>query len=237
LQRSFALTALPSGKGGAVLKVLGVIPQIHHFAFPFGVERDDMDRVQMVNNRNMLIASLLLLSLGTMPVYADGAGIEWDILNQEANDLSQRGEYARAVVVAKEALDVAAENVGWQHPDVAISLNNLATLYTDLGNYAEAEPLYKRAMAIREKALGPDHPNVANVLENPAGLYYNLGNYAKAEPLYKRAMAIDEKALGPDHPNVANVLENLAVLYRATNRINLAVPLEQRAAQIRAIER
>jgi len=71
-----------------------------------------MDRVQMVNNRNMLIASLLLLSLGTMPVYADGAGIEWDILNQEVTDLYQQGEYARAVVVAKEAIDVAVENIG-----------------------------------------------------------------------------------------------------------------------------
>ena len=42
---------------------------------PFGVERDDVDRIQMVNNRNMLIASLLLLSLRTMPVYADGQGL------------------------------------------------------------------------------------------------------------------------------------------------------------------
>ena len=69
-------TVLPSGKGGVVLKVLGVVPWRHHFALPFGVERDDMDHVQMVNNRNMLIASLLLLSLGIMPAYADGAGIE-----------------------------------------------------------------------------------------------------------------------------------------------------------------
>jgi len=45
-------------------------------ALPFGVEREKMDRVQMVNNRNMLIASLLLLFLGTTPAYADGAGIE-----------------------------------------------------------------------------------------------------------------------------------------------------------------
>ena len=147
-----------------------------------------MDRVQMVNNRNMLIASLLLLSLGTMHVYADGAGIEWEILNQEVKDLSQQGEYARAVVVAKEAIDVAVENVGWQHPDVATSLNNLASLYTDLGNYAKAEPLFKRALAIDEKTLGPDHPSVATTLSNLASLYKSLGNYAKAEPLYKRAI-------------------------------------------------
>ena len=83
-----------------------------------------------------------------MPAYADGAGIEWDILNQEVVDLYRQGEYARAVVVAKEALDVAVENVGWQHPDVATSLNNLANLYYKLGNYAKVEPLVKRALGI-----------------------------------------------------------------------------------------
>ena len=98
-----------------------------------------MDHVQIVNNRNMLIASLLLLSLGTMHVYADGAGIEWDILNQEANDLSRQGECTRAVVVAKEAIYVAVENVGWQHSDVATSLNNLASLYYTQGDYAKAK--------------------------------------------------------------------------------------------------
>ena len=37
----------------------------------------------MINNRNMLVASLLLLFLGATPVYADGAGIEGETLNQE----------------------------------------------------------------------------------------------------------------------------------------------------------
>jgi hypothetical protein len=41
------------------------------------------------------------------------------------------------------------------HPDVAVSLNNLAELYSGQGRYAEAEPLNKRAFAIREKALAP----------------------------------------------------------------------------------
>ena len=35
--------------------------------------------------------------------------------------------------------------LGPDHPDVAVSLNNLAILYTDLGRYAEPEPFYKRS--------------------------------------------------------------------------------------------
>jgi hypothetical protein len=41
------------------------------------------------------------------------------------------------------------------HPDVAVSLNNLASLYSIQGRYAEAEPLNKRALAIRERRWAP----------------------------------------------------------------------------------
>ena len=144
-----------------------------------------------------ITTAFLLLLLATPPVFAQGAGIEWDILNQELMELYLTGKYDRAVVVAKKALEVAEKNVGPNHPDVAQSLNNLAELYRIQGQYAEAEPLYKRALAIDEKALGPNHSVVATDLNNVALLYYTQGQYAEAEPLLKRALAIDEKALGP----------------------------------------
>ena len=123
---------------------------------------------------------------------------EWDLLNQESLELYRTGEYDRAVVVTKKALEVAEKNIGPDHPDVAESLNNLALLYRIQGQYAQAEPLYQRSLAIWEKALGPDHPGVATSLNNLALLYQTQGQYAQAEPLYQRSLAIWEKALGPD---------------------------------------
>ena len=121
-----------------------------------------------------------------------------------------RGGTPRPSRSSKRALAIREKALGPDHPDVAASLNNLATLYIDQGRYAEAEPLLKRALAIREKALGPDHPDVAQSLHNLAVLYQVQGRYAEAEPLYKRALAIKEKALGHDHPDVATSLNNLA---------------------------
>ena len=192
---------------------------------------------ETMNRIRIITAAIVVLLAGTTLVHAQGAGIEWDILNQEVMDLHQQGNYDRAVVVAQKALEVAKENVGPDHPNVAASLNNLAGLYKTQGDYAKAEPLYKRSLAIVEKALGPDHPNVATSLNNLAGLYDTQGDHAKAEPLYKRSLAIWEKALGPDHPNVATSLENMAVLYRATKRDKEAQELEKRAERIRAIKR
>ena len=85
---------------------------------------------------------------------------------------------------------VAKKALGFNHPSVATSLNNLAELYKTQGQYAQAEPLYKRSLAIREKALGPDHPDVATSLNSLAELYRATGRVKDAEVLEKRAARI-----------------------------------------------
>jgi hypothetical protein len=47
--------------------------------------------------------------------------------------LYRAGRHDRAVVVARKALEVAEQNLGPDHPDVATSLNNLAVLYRARG--------------------------------------------------------------------------------------------------------
>ena len=48
------------------------------------------------------------LHLCVSSAIADGAGLEWKILNQQVNDLYDAGMYGRAVV-AREALELAAQ--------------------------------------------------------------------------------------------------------------------------------
>ena len=112
----------------------------------------------MTQHTYKIAMAALCLQLWTTQVAATGAGIEWNILNNEVMTLYRAGNYDRAVTVAKKALEVANKNAGQKHPDVATSLNNLAALYRTQGQYAQAEPLYKRSLAIKEKALGPEHP-------------------------------------------------------------------------------
>ena len=112
-----------------------------------------------------IIAVFLFLLLTIPAMFVLGAvDNEWDILKLQALELYRKGQYDRAVDVTKKALEVAEENVGPDHPDVASILNNLAAFYETQGQYAQAEPLYKRALAIRWKTLGPDHPAVATEL-------------------------------------------------------------------------
>ena len=52
------------------------------------------------------------------------------------------GNYAEAEPLHQQSLAIKEKALGPEHPDVAVSLNNLASLYQSQGKYAEAEPLF-----------------------------------------------------------------------------------------------
>ncbi len=78
-------------------------------------------------------------------------------------------KYEQAEPLYQRALAIAEQQLGAEHPDTAISLNNLAALYHEQGKYEQAEPLYQRALAID--------------LNNLAAIYRAQGKYEQAEPL------------------------------------------------------
>ncbi len=104
-------------------------------------------------------------------------------LNEQVLQLLQQGEYATAIPLAQQALEILEKVFGEEHPNVAQSLNNLGLLYNNQGEYAKAEPLYLRSLEILEKVFGEEHPNVAQSLNNLGLLYNNQGEYAKVSSL------------------------------------------------------
>jgi nucleoside phosphorylase len=134
--------------------------------------------------------------------------------------------------IAQQSLIIREQQLGPEHPDVAISLNNLAYVYCMRAEYEKAEPLYRRALNIQEQQLGSEHLDVARSLNNLADLYSNQRKYEKAEPLYRRALNIQEQQLGSEHLDVARSLKYLAVLYSNQRKYEKAEPLFQRVLNI-----
>ncbi|MEM9817189.1 MAG: tetratricopeptide repeat protein [Cyanobacteria bacterium P01_D01_bin.6] len=143
--------------------------------------------------------------------------------------LNERTQYSEAEPLLQEALVMRKRLLGDEHPDVATSLNNLATLYKNQGRYSEAEPLLQEALVMRKRLLGNEHPDVATSLNNLAGLYRNQGRYSEAEPLLQEALAMRKRLLGNEHSDVAASLNNLAFLYYNQGRYSDAEPLFQEA--------
>jgi Tetratricopeptide repeat/CHAT domain len=97
--------------------------------------------VQMVS-RAVVVIALLMLTASNSPRQARAQGVdELASLGAKVSQLYSQGRYAEAEPLRKRALAIYEKALGPNHPDVAITLNNLAWLYKTQGRYAEAEPL------------------------------------------------------------------------------------------------
>ena len=154
------------------------------------------------------------------------------LLNQTGIYLWQRAQYTEAEPFFQQALSIDEKVRGLEHHDIAVDLNNLATLYEDQSKYTQAELLLQQALTIDQNVLGPEHLDVAISLHNLAWVYYVEGKHTLAEPLQKKALTIRERELGPEHPVVAQSLENLAAIYRAQGKYTHVEVLYKRALAI-----
>jgi CHAT domain-containing protein len=113
-------------------------------------------------------------------------------LNSQVVELYSAGHYREAIPLAQQVLTIYEKVLGPEHPNMAISLNNLALLYWSTGAYAQAEPLYKRALTIYEKVLGPEHPNTALSLANLATLSWERNRWSESFARTQRFLSIEE---------------------------------------------
>lgn len=66
------------------------------------------------------------------------------------------GRYSQAEPLLQGALESRKKLLGPNHPDVIVSLHNLATLYDNQGRYLEAECLFYDALKLCEDVFGSD---------------------------------------------------------------------------------
>jgi TPR repeat protein/CHAT domain-containing protein len=153
-------------------------------------------------------------------------------LNERIYKLFQEGQFQEAVPLAQKAVAIARRLRGPEHPDTALSLNNLAAQYLGMGEFTKAEPLLQEALQIYRKVGGEEHSDTAVGLNNLGDLYEQMGEYAKAEPLYQKALQIYRKVGGEEQPDTALSLNNLGDLYEAMGEYPKAEPLLEEALRI-----
>jgi tetratricopeptide (TPR) repeat protein len=93
-----------------------------------------------------------------------------ELLDRAASYFHRRAAYSEGRSLFQRALAISEKVLGPEHPDTAMSLNNLALLLKDQGDLAAARPLFERALAISEKVPDPEHPATAKVRNNLARL-------------------------------------------------------------------
>ncbi|XP_020925120.1 nephrocystin-3 isoform X4 [Sus scrofa] len=171
--------------------------------------------------------------------------------------LKDLGLLSQAVVPLQRSLEIRETALDPDHPRVAQSLHQLASVYVQWKKFGNAEQLFKQALEISENAYGVDHPHIARELEALATLYQKQNKYEQAEHfrkksfkirqkatrrkgnlygfalLRRRALQLEELTLGKDTPDNARTLNELGVLYYLQNNLETAEQFLKRSLEMR----
>jgi serine/threonine-protein kinase len=128
-----------------------------------------------------------------------------------------------ALLMLNKSVDYAKQAYGEINLESAYSLNQLASLYSNLEDYDSAQKMAQASYDIRV-ALYPDgHPEIAASLGNLANIAQNKGNIEQAIKHRIESSKIIENSLGNDHVFAAANAMALADLYIITDQYDQAL--------------
>jgi tetratricopeptide (TPR) repeat protein len=151
--------------------------------------RWELVRKQPAQGRASLQAALEILKKVFPGGHPDIAAVEGDLAALQSDP-------AKSVAAFDEAIAMAEQFCGPQHPLVADLLIGRARRLLEAGKAASAAESASRALAIRKKILPPDHPKLAEALEVQAQVLRATGKPAdrqQAATLEKQAQEVRAK--------------------------------------------
>lgn len=120
------------------------------------------------------------------------------------------GRYDEAVELAKKAREIS-ELIAASSADkreLALTLNQIATINYFQAKYDQAEPLYKEALRINKTEREPEPLAIATNLHNLGLLYFQLAKYKEAEELENESIQIKRKATTSAQASPASFISN-----------------------------
>lgn len=135
----------------------------------------------------------------------------------------QRKDYAKAEEYYLRALAFRREVLGADHPDIALNLNNLATLYRATGNLQRSLDTHLQALAILEKNSGPY--DTVTALGNIARTYGAMDDLPHAIEFQRRVDTAIETQLALQLA-VGSERQKLAFVNSLADRIERTISLD-----------
>lgn len=159
--------------------------------------------------------------------------LDAELANNDALVNLKRLALKAALADFERVLALQEEHEGAEHPEVAMTLNNLGVTLTNLGRYDEAIEKYRRSLELHERLEGRDHPETGHAEHNLGYVLRRQGRYAEAQAHYERALEVRRAALGPEHKETIDTAQALAKVYIVTGQRERALPLLEQALAVR----
>src|SRR5262249_25070827 len=146
---------------------------------------------------------LARLSSAGKLIRAEGSG---HMIHLERPDLVTRAireviQEARGRLLVNQRRKV----LGPEHPDMLISMANLALAYEHLDRLEEARELLVETLATQQRLRGSEHESSLNL----GDVYIHGVDFARAEQILSGSLVLRRKNVDDDHPETLRTLLNL----------------------------
>jgi len=139
------------------------------------------------------------------------------------------GDLAAAEADFRRSLELDAELLGREHPELIGGHAMLATVLIELGRHEDAWTEMEAAVALGRKWLPAQSPGMARLHEGLGMVAQAQGKVELAEAEHQRALEIRRAILPDAHPAIAASQYNLGLAAAATGRHEEAVALHRDA--------
>jgi tetratricopeptide (TPR) repeat protein len=140
--------------------------------------------------------------------------------------------YNNCIENLKQAQKIYLKVLGEEHPDTAMSYNDIGFVYNLKDEYNQALEYYIKALNIREKILGK-HQDTALSYNNIGSIYNAKSEYDKALEYHFKALEIRKKVLGEECSDTAISYNNIGLTYTNKGEYDNALEYLFKALNIR----
>ena len=132
---------------------------------------------------------------------------------REAIDLQVKAQLAEAQAAAHEALKIAEEILGREHPETARILIAAAEIQIANNRSESAATLFRRALEMLKDVSGSDRITLAQAWEGLGNALFDRQDLSGAEKCYQQAISVREEVFGKDSPDIVILLGSLAQIF------------------------
>jgi len=148
--------------------------------------------------------------------------------------MHDKGDYASAEAMYREVIQMETDLLGYEHPETARAISNLAFLLYDKGETDAAIEMGREVVQLNRALFEGDHPAIARSQSNLGIWLVEEGQVAEAEPVLLDAVAMAREVYEANHPDLANSASGLALLYLDTGRPEQALAAAAEAQAVLA---
>ena len=156
-------------------------------------------------------------------------------LKFKATELDFQGRSCEEEGKLQELVAAQRKLLGNEHPDLAQSLNLLASALKNEDKLADSEVVRREALSIQQKHLGEVTPEVGQTLFNLGELLTDEGKLAEAETIHREALNIRKKVFGQNSTLLSMSLASLGQVLEKEGKADEARSLYSEAAKGKSV--